>query len=399
MRNLAAIVLTVGLLVLGTATRSSSDSIDDAFDKLENSMDDAMSEVDAQWESMVAAEEARWNALKAEVEAKWDSYVGSTKKEFVDYSDDKEARSVVDYDKGEVVVEVLIPAEDVKIPSPGEKEPGEEPVKATLPEKAVEKIEAQVEKIAQPKFEKSPNEFITPIEDQVKTAEGEPVTKENAKEFVKNEIAPKAVIEPKIIKGKDGVKRVKARVVIPMVPEHLYIRAAKYKDVVVEEAAKYDMEPQLLMAVIQTESYFNPRARSPAMAFGLMQLIPKYGAFEATEYIEGKGRLVTPDYLYVPENNVRLGAAYLHLLDTRYYGQIEDPEKREVLVVASYNWGPTAVKRKIVDKVEVEKISQDDLKKEVDNRTPEETRNYVVRVTSRKSLYDGLFAQAQGSGK
>jgi membrane-bound lytic murein transglycosylase C len=391
MRKSIAVVLAIGVLGLSPAPDSAGDEFDDAFQAIEEEMDRTqkavdesmqavMQALDAQWQAMVAAEEARWKALEAEVEAKWDAFVGSTKVEWVDYSADRDARSRVNYEAGQVVVEVLIPADSVTVPAVAE------PVPTKLPAEALKKIEEQVEKIVAP----DPATGAPAIENQVKTADDKPLTQENAKEFVEKEVAPKAVVEPQVIKGKDGVDRRKARVVIPMIPQHLYVRAAKYKELVLREAAANDLEPQLVFAVIQTESYFNPRARSPAHAYGLMQLIPRYGALEAYTYLEGTKKIVTPEYLYVPENNVRLGVAYLHLLKTRYYGTIVDPEKREVLVVASYNWGPTAVRRKVVDKVPVDGLTASELRQELDQRAPQETRDYLVRVTNRKPIYDGL---------
>jgi membrane-bound lytic murein transglycosylase C len=382
MRGLLTAVMTTGLLVLGPVAAYPEDSVADAFDAIEKQMDAAMTAIDAQWEALVAAEEAAWLALQAEVEAKWDGFVGSTEKVWVDYSEDREVRSQVDYENGEVVVEALIPAEDVPVPD------AEDALPVQLPPDTLRRVQEQVEKIAKPDTATG----MGPVEDQVKTASGESLTPSNAKEFVQKEVAPKAVIEPGIIKRKDGTERRKARMVIPMIPRHLYVRAAKYKDLVLREAGRYDMEPQLVFAVIQTESYFNPRARSPAMAFGLMQLIPKHGAYEAIEFLEGKGKLVSAEYLYVPANNVRLGVTYLHLLNSRYYGKIDDPEKREVLVVASYNWGPTAVGRRIVAPVAVDELTAAELRQEVDARAPQETRDYVVRVTTRKPIYDGLVA-------
>ena len=382
-------------LALVLPARTPADEVDDAFDAIERQMDGAMAAVEAQWNAMVAAEEAKWAKLQAEVEAKWDSFVAPSQKEWVEYSDDRDTRARVDYEQGQVVVEVLVPAETVKAlpkeePAPL---PKVEPAPVQLPPQAVAKIEEEVKKIARP----DPGRVIGPVESQVKTAKGEPVTEKNAEAFVRKEVVPKAVIEPQVVKGKDGVERRKVRVAVPMIPEHLYVRAAKFKDIVFRESEKYQMEPQLVFAVIHTESYFNPRARSPAMAFGLMQLIPNAAALESIEFLEKKRRLVDPEYLYVPENNVLLGATYLHLLSTRYYGRIEDPEKRQILMVASYNWGVGNVRSKLIKFAPPGSVTQEELLREIERRAPQETRDYVTRVTSRKQIYDGLVSGAGGT--
>lgn len=383
MRTLAtaALILGAGTLALGAADpfADAEKAIDKAFGEAEGQMDAAMAAVDAQWNAFVAAEEARWEALRAEVEAKWDHFVGSTETVWVDYSPDREARSQVDYENGQVVVEVLIPAESVKVP------PKDEPIPVELPPEAVEKVKERVAAVAAP----DPATGESPVAGQVETPTGKPLTPETAAEVVEAQ-APQAVVEPQVIQGDDGKERRKARVVIPMVPKHLYVRAAKYKDEVTTEAERYGLEPQLVFAVIQTESYFNPKARSPAHAYGLMQLIPRYAALEAYEFLYGEKKLVDPDYLYVPENNIRLGTAYLHLLHTRYYGKVKDPTKREILAVASYNWGPGIVRRKVLLPLSIETVPVDDLRAQIDRVAPKETRDYVERVTTRKPIYDGL---------
>lgn len=58
-------------------------------------------------------------------------------------------------------------------------------------------------------------------------------------------------------------------------------------------AEKHDVDPALIMAIIHTESMFNPRARSHTPAYGLMQVVPHTGGRDAYHMIYGKKRKLT----------------------------------------------------------------------------------------------------------
>lgn len=91
-------------------------------------------------------------------------------------------------------------------------------------------------------------------------------------------------------------------------------------------APGYRLDPNLVLAVIEAESGFNPGALSPKNAQGLMQLIP--------ETAERFGVANVWD----PEQNVRGGMAYLKWLMQYFDGNLE-------LVLAAYNSGEGAVQR------------------------------------------------------
>jgi soluble lytic murein transglycosylase-like protein len=101
-------------------------------------------------------------------------------------------------------------------------------------------------------------------------------------------------------------------------------RSATYDDLIVQHARENDVRPDLVRAVVQVESGFNPYARSPKGALGLMQLMPatirQYGVHNPFD----------------PADNVRAGVAYLRNLLDRY-------DDNETLALAAYNAGPDAV--------------------------------------------------------
>ncbi len=102
--------------------------------------------------------------------------------------------------------------------------------------------------------------------------------------------------------------------------------AAAYEPLVLEHASKQSIRPELVFAVIQVESGFNPRAVSPKGAMGLMQLMP------ATARDLG---IHDP---YDPDDNIRGGTTYLRQLLDKYSGN-------EELALAAYNAGPGTVDR------------------------------------------------------
>ncbi len=91
-------------------------------------------------------------------------------------------------------------------------------------------------------------------------------------------------------------------------------------------AAKHNLPPNLVKAVIQTESGGNPRAVSPAGAMGLMQLMP------ANVHEAG---ISDP---FDPEQNIAAGTRQLASLMGQYHGDLD-------LALAGYNAGPGNVRK------------------------------------------------------
>ncbi len=111
---------------------------------------------------------------------------------------------------------------------------------------------------------------------------------------------------------------------------------AELVQTIIREARAHDLEPGLVVAVIEVESGGYPLATSRVGAMGLMQLLPSTGRELADRLdIEWKG----PDTLFDPIVNVRLGTAYLRQLADRY-GDVDT-------ALAAYNWGPGRIDRRL----------------------------------------------------
>lgn len=127
-------------------------------------------------------------------------------------------------------------------------------------------------------------------------------------------------------------------------------RVRRYDDHIRSAATLYQIPEELIRAVMQVESNFDPRAISPAGAQGLMQLMP----FTAE-------RMMVTDIMD-PRQNIMGGTRYLRILANMFNGDIH-------LTVAAYNAGEGAVVR-------------------YGGVPPyEETQNYVVKVLENYQRY------------
>jgi hypothetical protein len=142
------------------------------------------------------------------------------------------------------------------------------------------------------------------------------------------------------------------------VREHFFRTEVPFGSIIYSEAMKNDLSPELVAAVVNTESRFKPTARSQRGAVGLMQLVPR------------TGRWMGANNLSDPAQNIMAGARYLKYLNDRFDG---DQQK----TIAAYNAGEGNVRRF--------------------NGVPpfRETRDYVVQVQSfRDDLGDRVGAHA-----
>jgi soluble lytic murein transglycosylase len=145
-----------------------------------------------------------------------------------------------------------------------------------------------------------------------------------------------------------------------------------YPNTVRQQAERHQLDPALVAAVTRAESAWMPRARSPADARGLMQVLPATAAGVARRYelpFDG------PDSLYRPATNLRLGTAYMREMLDRHGG-------RPYVALAAYNAGPTPVARWRSQRPDFDP----DLW--IETISFRETREYVARVMAFSVIYD-----------
>lgn len=315
----------------------------------------------------------------------------------VTYRDNLKQRSIVDYAEGVVKVEVAVPL-----------------FSAEHRDAAVQKLEQAIDQaIRQGPDDRSIIEIakkpappeshsIAVLADLIANDDGTPFDADDLEDFKTEKLRS---MQMRTLKGKDGKARTVVSTQFRMVPDHIRVRAEKFKDSVERYAQAQDIPAPMIYAVIETESSFNPRARSPIPAFGLMQLVPSRAARDAYKFLHAKDRVVKERYLYVADKNIELGVAYLHILYHRYFKKIKDPESRQWAAIAAYNAGARNVIKAFSGKYrkkkygssykwkqyafdEINKMNSNQVYNHLIRRMPAgETRRYIKKVRTRMEKY------------
>jgi len=147
----------------------------------------------------------------------------------------------------------------------------------------------------------------------------------------------------------------------------------KYEQYVQKYSREYEIEENLIYAIIKAESNFESKIESNKNAKGLMQIIYSTGQ-EVAESIDLE---ITEEELYNEEININIGTKYISNLIQKY--------NNKELALAAYNAGTGNV-----DKW----IEQGILNKDGNNieKIPfKETNNYVRKVIRNYRIYNDLY--------
>lgn len=156
---------------------------------------------------------------------------------------------------------------------------------------------------------------------------------------------------------------------------YAFLYPPAYSLLVARESAASGIDPYLVYSLMKQESLFDPRAVSPAFAYGLMQLLPT-----TARRVAGDAEIRGED-LFDPALNIRLGTAYLAELSRRFGGE-------SVFMLAGYNAGETAADtwRARYGKLEIDEM--------IERITYRETREYVKKVLANYRNYLRLYGGA-----
>jgi membrane-bound lytic murein transglycosylase C len=416
------------LLFSQLAWSQQSDSFDD-FDKmLDQRFEDVDSVINARYEAVELAVDRAFQGLTKKIEVHWgeDTRLPS-KTEWVTYSRDMGSRVALDFSKSEMVIEtVLGPATDMKkefakieefakkLMSASPQQLNEEDslakeIKLELQESNVE-IDVETVPVVS-KTVPTVSETVDEVETVLAVVLPVAAIEESLQELVEQS---EVILEQPLdtvtsIGGKageptgsvkvleeNGIK--KLQISFPFVSNAQKKIMEKHMDVIRKYASEYDIPVSVVLAIIETESSFNPRAVSPVPAFGLMQLVPRTAGIDAYNKVYGEKKVVAPEYLFNEAQNIELGAAYLNVVRDSYFRRVKNPYSRFYCTVAAYNTGIgnvaktftggtslTAAARKINTMNEQEVY--DHL---LENLPAEETRNYLRKIVKRVENYKHL---------
>jgi membrane-bound lytic murein transglycosylase F len=113
---------------------------------------------------------------------------------------------------------------------------------------------------------------------------------------------------------------------ITMFHKRIENRLPRYKDIIIEQAKRYNLDWRVIVAITYQESHFQPLAKSYTNVRGLMQV-----TMDTAKEMGITNRLD-------PYQSIMAGSKYLHILHNRF-DDIEDSYHRLIFSIASYNIG------------------------------------------------------------
>ncbi len=336
-----------------------------------------------------------FNKYKKEISKFWQDGQVSGAKKWIEYSSDYKTRKIVDFQKGIIEIEILtdkntdIVEIDKKITHSLSDLAGETNKIAFSRDSFAQNVENRlIASVEDVKVSHSIAEV--PIASEIITGIAFP-NKEQIDSSV-SEFKKKGKTKIKSAKS-DNEKIVSFQIKIP--DARMQKKALQYVDNVEKYSIERKLEPSLVFAIMQTESSFNPMARSYIPAYGLMQIVPRSAGKDAANALFGEYRLLAPSYLYDCENNIKIGTAYISVVMYKYLRKIKNNESRTYCTIAAYNTGTTNVAKAFISKARmseafevINKMTPDEVYNSLIQNLPHaETKNYLKKVKMRMQHY------------
>ncbi|VVS95161.1 murein transglycosylase domain-containing protein [Desulfoluna spongiiphila] len=402
LKGVAMVLCLAGFLAWAQPVRA------DEFSDMQNEFNSFKND-EAEFESYKARVAREYAAYKTIIDEEFARYRGeilkvwgkpevTTKKTYVGYSSDYKVKKVVDYEKGVIRISAVVPAsekEPVKVLEGHLKDLMNQSAKgAYKADQFTTGVEKKLKKKVTPSHLQGAEVGNKPIVADMVTGKLRPTTKEIDASVAG--MMGSATMGKKKAPRQANAEMVTLEVKIPTTGRAVKARA--YLPDVIRQAAKRGVDPALVFAVMETESAFNPMARSYVPAYGLMQIVPKSAGRDASKVVLGKDVVLSPSYLYNSGNNIAMGVAYLYILNDRYLASVKNPESRLYCVIAAYNTGAGNVARAFIGTTNINKAA-----KKINSMPPEkvykvlirklphkETRDYLQRVSKRIPSYQAV---------
>ncbi|WP_028870414.1 transglycosylase SLT domain-containing protein [Psychromonas arctica] len=344
------------------------------------------------------------------------------------YSEDLKTRELVDYDNNQAVIEILVPvdttaAESEKIltsylAKDEKKSEAKQALKKVVKAKDIQlneiKFDAEQEKNAKEVIKKQTiaykNEADLKADKLQETQASVPESIiEKSVELQKKTLEKEEAQRIAVVEAQYAALREKTKVTPPtykvlkytakLPANSLSKRAKKYKPFAEKESQRFDIPVALVMAIMHSESAFQPKAKSAVPAYGLMQIVPRTAGHDVNKMIRKIDKPMQVKELYVPSINVETGSAYLSILDKRYLKSITDPKSRLYCTIAAYNTGAGNVAKvfnssgntRNINKAArvINTLSPEQVYTALMNKLPyDETKHYLKKVSKRIALYE-----------
>ena len=334
--------------------------------------------IESEYKIYKEAYQKAFNEYSNNISKNWPNIDTSDKNKWVEYGKNFDTKKKVDFEKKEITLEVI----------------------------AENKIQAKE------KLKKLSNELV---KDDVKTAYKNDQLQQKINKITKQEKVVKntskvigdIVDKPYIMEKLKNITSKKVKnsdkfiytVKVKLPPDSLIKKAKSFKSTVFKNAKTSDIPAELIYAIMHSESSFNPMARSYVPAYGLMQIVPKTAGIDTYKFLYGKKKLLSSDYLYDSDNNIKIGTSYLHILYYKYMKKIKNPISRMYCTIAAYNTGAGNVAKAFIGTYNINKAAS-----KINSMTPsevykhlrinlpyDETKQYLLKVNNRVSVYKELI--------
>ena len=331
---------------------------------------------DEAFENHLKEEKKIISAYKEKVKAYWPEADLTDEKKFVAYSKDLKTQSTIDFENNEIIISYL--SDDDK--------------------KAKKELFDTLDKTLRLDNIKAFNESQLEQDINNLSAQSKYIKDANmdGQKLLETPFSQKKVNSKNIKLSKNkNVHTIK----YTLPKDATYKRSYNYLVQAKSNAQRFNLKAQWLLAIMHSESSFNPMARSWVPAYGLMQIVPKTAGIDSYMFLYKKRRLLSASYLYNTKNNIETGSAYFHILYYKYLSHIKNPTSRLYCAIAGYNTGAGNVARAFVGTNSVKKAAV-----LINKMSPEKVYNYLLshlrydepkhylkRVRARSQKYKDLY--------